>query len=341
MKILILKFNNAIIPILICIFTFFLVIYSSNNLVAAKNGIIIWALSVVPSLFPFFVATELLSYTNIILVFGKILDKIMRPFFNVPGIGSFALIMGIISGSPIGAKIVSNLKEKKLCTNIECERLLAFCNNSSPLFIIGSVGINVFCSQEIGLKLFIVHILSCVIVGFLFRWWKKSNLKFNRFENDSISCKKEQITFYNLGNILSSSIQNAIKSVLLIGGFIVTFSVLISILSSSRIINILCGSINPILNTLSIPISYSESIIIGLIEVTNGLKYIFTNNNTSIIICSFLLGFGGLSILLQVLSITSKAKISIKPYVLGKILHACISAFIMWIWLYGINLFNH
>lgn len=60
----------------------------------------------------------------------------MRPLFNVPGEGSYALLMGIVSGYPIGAKIIVNLKEKGICNKIEAERLLAFTNNSSPLFII-------------------------------------------------------------------------------------------------------------------------------------------------------------------------------------------------------------
>ena len=174
MKFVIVKFKNMLIPFCICIFTLFLVMYSTDNLLAAKNGLILWAISVVPSLFPFFIATELFSYTNIIPFIGKMLNKIMRPIFNVPGIGSFALIMGILSGYPVGAKIVSNFKTQGLCTDIECERLIAFTNNSGPLFIIGTVGISMFGSQKIGLKLFIVHLLSSLLVGFLFRWWKSS-----------------------------------------------------------------------------------------------------------------------------------------------------------------------
>ena len=139
MRFVFFKLKNTIIPFSICIFTLWLVFYSSNNLIAAKNGIILWGFSIVPSMFPFFVASELLSYTNIIHILGKLLHNIMSPIFKVPGIGSFALIMGIISGYPIGAKIISNFKEKGLCTNVECERLLSFTNNSGPLFIIGTV----------------------------------------------------------------------------------------------------------------------------------------------------------------------------------------------------------
>ena len=63
----------------------------------------------------------------------------MRLLFNVPGEGAFALILGTISGYPVGAKIISIFKEQKLCTDVECERLLSFTNNSGPLFIVGTV----------------------------------------------------------------------------------------------------------------------------------------------------------------------------------------------------------
>ena len=172
MKVFVVKLKGLIIPTCICFFTVFLILFSSDNLLAAKNGLLLWASSIVPSLLPFFIATELLGYTNIISILGRILNKFMRPIFNVPGEGSFALIMGIISGYPVGAKIVSNLKKQGICTEEECERLLAFTNNSGPLFIIGTVGVSLFSSSDIGFKLFFVHLLSCLLVGFLFRWWK-------------------------------------------------------------------------------------------------------------------------------------------------------------------------
>ena len=63
----------------------------------------------------------------------------MKPLFNISGEGAFALIMGIISGYPTGAKIATIFRENGTCTKEECERLLSFTNNSGPLFIIGTV----------------------------------------------------------------------------------------------------------------------------------------------------------------------------------------------------------
>lgn len=103
----IIKLKNWIIPMIFLVFTLCLVFFSNSNLSATKSGLQLWANSVVPSLLPFFIATELLCQTDIIKVLGILLNPIMKPLFNVRGEGSFALIMGIISGYPTGAKIAS------------------------------------------------------------------------------------------------------------------------------------------------------------------------------------------------------------------------------------------
>ena len=324
-KFIVVKLKSLILPCIICIFIFSLLIYSKSNLTAAKSGLLLWANSVLPSLLPFFIATELLGYTNIVPLCGKLLNKLMRPIFNVPGEGAFALLMGIISGYPVGAKIVANLKEQKLCTKIEAERLIAFTNNSGPLFIIGTVGVGMFYSPSIGLILFITHSLACLTVGFLFRWWGKSKEK--KFRNSTYSIDSSTLSFCNLGEVLSKSIISSINTVLMIGGFVVLFSIIISILQTSNILSILSN----FFELFGIPEYLSMGLLSGFIEVTNGISFISTlsscNIQIQIILCSFVLGFGGFSVLLQVLSITSKAKISIKPYFIGKLLQACFAAF--------------
>ena len=117
-KCIVFKIKSLVLPGLICMFILFLLVFSKNNLVAAKSGLSLWANSVLPSLLPFFIATELLGYTNVVPMCGKLLNRFMRPIFNVPGEGAFALLMGIISGYPVGAKIVANLKENKLCNKV-------------------------------------------------------------------------------------------------------------------------------------------------------------------------------------------------------------------------------
>ena len=237
---------KKVVPSLILIlFIIGLMLFSNTNLMAAKKGLTLWANSIVPSLFPFFVATELLSKTNFVYFIGKFFNNIMYPFFNIPGEGSFALIMGLLSGYPVGAKIATNFRKNNVCSKEECERLLSFTNNSGPLFIIGSVGISMFGSSAIGFLLLISHILASITVGFIFKFWKynkKSKTSLNTYN----SKHSNTLNISNLGEVLGNCITSSINTILMIGGFVVIFSVILSILNSSNILYILCNLIKPI-----------------------------------------------------------------------------------------------
>jgi sporulation integral membrane protein YlbJ len=334
------KLKNIIIPSLFVLFAICLIIFSSSNLLAAHNGLELWANSVIPSLFPFFVATELLSHTNFINVLGKCLNRLMQPLFSIRGEGAFAFIMGIISGYPVGAKIACSLRDSNICTKEECERLLAFTNNSGPLFIIGTVGIGMFGNSLIGILLLITHILACITVGVFFRFWKTSN-KSTLFliNKDTNYLQNNSVSLSNLGEVIGKSISHSISIILNIGGFIVIFSVIISILKNSNILLLL----NPIFEFLHIPSKVAESFILGIVEITNG---IFALSNIpqkklsiNIILSAFLLGCGGISIFLQVWNIVSKTDLSIKPYIIGKILHGAFSAFYTFIFIWAFPIF--
>lgn len=325
--------RKNIFSILFVLFTICLVLFSRENLSAAKSGLMLWANNVVPALFPFFIATELLTYTNLIPFLGKLLKRWMRPIFNVPGEGSFALLMGIISGYPIGAKIVTKFREDGTCTKEECERLLAFTNNSGPLFIIGTVGISLFADTTLGILLLFTHILACLTTGFLFRFWKKNDFTYLKMEKSTISktLPQKSVSLSNLGEVISNSITSSISTILMIGGFIVLFSVILSVLTQSHVIHLLGSFISPIFNFFHIDPSFADPFINGIFELTNGVKQVASIPckflSVNIVLTSFLLGFGGFSVLLQVFSIISKTDLSIFPYFIGKLLQGLFAAF--------------
>ncbi len=328
----VIKLKRNLLPILFLSFTFCLLIFSKSNLPAVKSGLSLWANSVVPSLFPFFVATELLMHTNIISLLGNTLNGYMKPLFNIRGEGAFAFIMGIISGYPMGAKIASNFRENNICSKEECERLLSFTNNSGPLFIIGTVGILMFKNTTIGLLLFVTHLLACLTVGFIFRFWKKDKNTFlNQPHTSHSNPIQKTASFSNLGEILADSITSSISTILLIGGFVILFSSIISIFKASGLLDSLTVLLNPVFQFLTIDISFIQALLTGILEITNGINalscIVCKKISFNIVFTAFLLGFGGISVLLQVWSITSKTDLSIKPYVYGKLLHGLLAAF--------------
>lgn len=318
---IVISMKKYFITVLCLGFILALVMFSETNLEAAKYGLALWATSVVPSLFPFFVATELLCNTNIIYMAGKYLKNIVNKLFNVPGEGAIALVMGIISGYPTGAKVIVNLKEKEVLSKEEAERLLAFTNNSGPLFILGTIGISFLNDKKIGYILLFTHILACLTVGYIFRNWKKDKPRvFNIYKTDSL---KKNISISEFGEILGNSIKKSIGTILNIGGFIVIFSVIISILETSRILEMLLN----LANMIGLQGEIIVGIFKGILELTNGVKSVslLELSNLNISIIAFLIGFGGISVMLQVYSIISKEKISIKPYIYGKLLQGVLA----------------
>ena len=338
----VIRIKNYTLPFIFLIFALCLVLFSSTNLSAAKNGLALWATSVTPSLFPFFIATELLIQTNIPYILGRFLNIFMKPLFNISGEGSFAFIMGVISGYPTGATIATNFRKNNILSKTECERLLSFTNNSGPLFIIGTVGISMFGSSTIGFLLFVTHLLASISVGIIFRFWKKEKHSINNSKHYIPQSKT--VTFSNLGEIIAISIKNATSTILLIGGFVVLFSVIISILKTSNILGIFSNILIPAFNLLHIPTSFISPFLTGILEITNGISLISGIHikaiTINILFAAFLLGFGGISVLLQVLSITSKTDLSIKPYIFGKFLHGILAATYTFLFIQLIPFFN-
>lgn len=207
-------------------------------------------------------------------------------------------------------------------------------------------GISLFGNTTIGFLLFLTHLLSSLTVGVIFRFWKvnKKSTENKYSSSKSKLNKKLPPDFNNLGAILGASIMSSINTVLMIGGFVVLFSVIISILNNSKLFDLLEFTLSPLLNALNIPVSFASGLFAGIIELTNGVSIIsnipFKAISLNIIICAFLLGFGGISIMLQVLSITSTSDISIKPYIIGKLLQGMFAGIYTYLLISNFTIFN-
>ena len=189
----------------------------------------------------------------------------------------------------------------------------------------------------------LVFLCSCITVGFLFRFWKYNNTP-KYVDQNTLKSNKAFSNFNNLGEILGKSIKSATNTIVLIGGYIVLFSVFLSIIKNSKILNILSFLLYPIFYILNINPKFLSGFICGIIELTNGVSIISNIPESlisiNIILCAFLLGFGGFSVVLQVFSIASSAKISIKPYIIGKLLQGLFAAIYTYLFIYNFSIFN-
>ena len=328
MNFIVINLKKYSFTILALLFVLLLLIFSENNFLATLTGMNIFINNVFPSLFPFLVATEILYNSNIINLLEKYSKKIVPKLFNLPPKAAIAIILGSISGYPIGAKITANLKKDKYLSLAEAERLIAFTNNSSPVFVLSTIGISILTNSKIGLTLLIIHIISSLLVGLIFRFWKYNDKEYIDYSylslKDNTSLKSVPSTI----DIFINSVKNSVNTILQIGGFVIIFSVILSILKSTGILNI----ISYLLSLTGIPENVSQSLIFGIFEISNGLNLIPNilsyNPILALILISFLLGFGGISILFQIYSIIRKEHISIKPYIYGKLLQGIFSVII-------------
>ncbi len=336
--------KNFILPIFAVLFIVALIIYPKTVVASASKGINLWLNIVFPSLFPFFVASQLISKSGFINIFGIILEPIMRPLFNIPGCGSFALAMGIVSGYPVGAAITNDLRKEELISKTEAERLLTFTNNSGPLFIMGAVAVGMFKSPKIGYLLYVCHVAACITVGLIFKYYKGSKklpkTKKKLSHNLHLELQRMRNSDINTWSLFGESIKNSVHTILTIGGFIIFFSVLINILITSGIIGKAISLLPSIIYNFGIEAKALEGMLCGVFEITTGANLIsLSTANLKIKLCciSLIIGWAGFSVHTQVMSIISSSDISAKPYILGKALQGIISAVYTYI---GITIFN-
>ncbi len=334
-----LKFTNTIIymkklviPAACVLFILFLLLFSKSSLESARDGLELWLNTLVPSLFPFLAVSAVLRTTGFIRRTGRFLEKIMRPVFDVPGSASFAYIMGILSGYPVGAKITSGMMQDGMLSQNEAERLLAFSNNSGPVFITGAVSAGMFGMEQAGILLLLCHIASGFITGMLIRIRflrkKKQNnarsRKINKVPCDRVSyCTNQSLN-------LSEAISDSVNTLLLIGGFVIGSSVIISILKETNIIDRLAEAASFFTTPSGINKPLCASLISGIVEITNGCSMLGQMRSIPLDIrlaaAALLLGWGGISVHMQVYGIASKSGLRIGKYVMGKFIHGITAA---------------
>lgn len=317
-----------------------LILYPQEVFEASIQGLNLWWEIVFPALLPFFIMSELLISLGAISIIGVLFEPIMRPLFNVPGAGSLALIMGLASGYPTGAKITAQLREENKISKTEAERLVSFTNASSPLFIFGAIAVGFFHDAKIGLLLAVCHyggnILVGIILRFLYQEPKSSKGKHKKSSGSkwkqAITEMKSMSNFENkpLGEHLGNAVSNSVKTLIIIGGFITFFSVITNIFIQMNIVTLIANSFSFILSIASIPTEFALPLTIGLLEISIGTKYIASILSDGLlfplIIVSFILGFHGFSIQAQVAAIISQTDIRFSRYFYARLIHAFIAS---------------
>jgi len=287
------------------------------------SGLKLFINSVLPGLFPFMLLTKLLTEIGFLYKSTFKLNKFSRKLFGTPGVSLYALSMSVLSGYPIGAKIISDLYEKNLISQDDAKKMSVFCTTSGPIFIVGSVGSIMFQNIKIGIILYVSHILSSILLGIFYNLIC-SNRTYSKHEiiTPKIIATKNE-------NIFSSAVSQTINSLFVVGAYITIFYLITEILNAFHIIEFISTNLFSLLKFTNISYETITGLIYGIIEVTRGCKELSLSiSPLSVSICSGILSFSGLSIIMQSMAFLKNTKIKMHNFILSKVAHMILSMFL-------------
>ncbi|MEF2243576.1 sporulation integral membrane protein YlbJ [Paenibacillus sp. IITD108] len=339
--------------------TLLMTVFPNEALQSSLRGLSIWWHVLFPSLFPFFVISEVMLGIGIVHFFGKLLDPFMKPLFRVPGIGGFVFAMGNISGYPVGAKLTSQLREQNLISRVEGERLVAFTTSSDPIFLIGAVSVGFFQNVAVAPVLAAAHYGGGLLIGLIMRFYGRKedqvqdifisghqktavsrSVKRSRL-NQALRAMHEArlLDGRTLSRLIQDAIQTALKLMIVVGGLVVFFSVILEMLIHTGFLEGISACLRFIFELCGMPAPLADAIIFGLFEVTLGARSAGTASSVlmhQVAIAAWVLSWGGLSVHAQIASLLSKTDLRYRPLLLARLLHSFIAfilVYMLWGWL--------
>ena len=260
-------------------------------------GLLLLGEKVIPSLFPFMVFSSCVSKTTFFYSATKLFEKLTLKTFKISGAGFGAIILGLLGGYPVGAKTVSDFY---LCGKIsknEAQRLICWCTNPAPAFVITAVGTLMLSSYKTGLLLYASSLLSAFTIGFFSRFFHAQQQE----ANSTTLLKAEK-------NIFVNSVAQSGETMLGICGWLLTFSAISS------------------LTDVLIPQKNAALFLKALAEVTTGCQRV-AEHSLPVPIISALLGFGGFAVIFQVNTYIRNCEFPLKTFICIKLLNGAMNAF--------------
>ena len=286
--------------------------YGESVLAGAR----MFCLSVMPSLFPFFVITRLLTALGAGDLLRRPLKKPMEKLFGLPPQAGTVFALSALSGYPVGAKLTAELCLAGGITPEQAKKMSSFCSTSGPLFVVGSVGAAMFASRRTGYLLLLCHLAGALLCGLLF-------------------CRRKDRTLSDTSrpprpippDLLGESVYDSVLSVFRVGGFITLFYTLADMLVLSGLLSPVFALTDRLSGLWALPPELLRGFLLGLLEMTRGcLELGRTASPLAPVMAAFLISFGGVSINMQALSFLKKCNIKARTFFFRKTVHAFLSA---------------
>jgi sporulation integral membrane protein YlbJ len=317
--------------------TLSLVFYPEAALESAKDGLTLFMTIVLPSLFVFFVLSEIMLALGVVHFIGVLFEPLMRPLFNVPGEGAFVLSMGLAAGYPMDAVITSRFRRQGMCSQAEAERMLAFSNTADPLFIFGAVAVGMFGMPLLGKTMAIAHYIAAFLVGIIFRFYRRgeANVQAERYEiRSNLSravdalVKAQREDGRTFGQLMGDAVTESIKTLWMICGFIMLFSTMVKMVDVIGLYPILSAPLVLVFKPLGIDQELVRATITGLFEIDLGTLAAAKAAAPlvqKVAIAGAIIAWSGLSVHGQVASVLMGTDIRMAPYAVARILHAALA----------------
>lgn len=315
--------------------TIMLIVFSEHGYHATVGALKLFFEVVFPSLLPFFIISDVLLSTGMVHYLGVYFEPLMRPLFNVPGVGSFVFSMGLAAGYPMDAVLTAKFRKQGLCTKTEGERLLAFSNSADPLFIFGAVAVGMFGQPALGAVLAMAHYASVLMVGLTFRFYKRHEKPEGSQEGIVIrNIHRRAIDALirgraedgrGMGKVLNEAISDSMGTLFMIMAFMVLFAVLIRVLSVTGLVSMIEAPLGFLFQVLGMSPHLVNAAVQGLFEIDLGTAAAAKATAPLIqqlVVVSGIIAWSGLSVHGQVASVLSDTDISMKPYFVARALHA-------------------
>lgn len=300
-----------------------IVLYPDQAFRSSLDGLTLWWKFVFPALLPFFILSELCIGFGLIHGLGTLLEPLMRRLFGVPGAGGWALAAGLAGGQPVGAKIASQLRANQLLTQTEGERVLAISHLCNPVFLVTLVGAGFLQSPQLGLVLALIHYLSAIITGISLRWFTPHTSAPTRERVPQISLWRRTLSSVSeahakdgrtFGKLLGESVNSSLQSLMMIGGLIMIFSVLLSLIK---------------LTGLTMDLPWIQRTLQGLLEIHVGSHSMSSASITpaaiQLALIGAVLGWSGLASHAQVKSLLTGTDLRYSIFLLSRVIHGCLA----------------
>ena len=293
---------------------FVLIFASAPAIDAAAWGLRLCGELLVPTLFPFFVVSGLLRRTGFPALAGQRLGPLARRLFGVSGQGLTALLLGLTGGCPLGAAYLAEMEEQGLISPREAERLLGFCNNSGPAFLIGTIGTGIFGSASAGLLLYAAHALAALTAGLLLR-------------GKACAAAKPAPVLHAepFSRALAEAVREAVPAVLNVCGFAVVFNVFTGVLEAKGLL----GAAAELLRHFTgLDPAVVRPLLIGFWELGGGVGAMRGLPLTpgTLALAGALVGWGGVSVLFQTQAVLADREIKSSLHLAGRLLSAALGA---------------